>query len=73
MSWSKARVGELRRRAAAGERARTIAAALGEDVTRNAVIGKCRREGIKLAPVSHEEQVAFGRRGGRPTHRAAAK
>ena len=73
MSWSKVRVGELRRLAAAGERARTIAVALGEGVTRDAVLGKCRREGIKLAPGSHEEQVAFGRRGGQPTHRAAAK
>jgi hypothetical protein len=73
MSWSKVRIEEVRRRAAAGERARAIAVALGDGVTRDAVLGKCRREGIKLAPVSREEQVAFGRRGGNPTHRRAAK
>lgn len=55
-----AELAELKRRAALGERARTIAAAL--QTTRNAVIGKCRREGIKLAAVTREEQAAWGRR-----------
>lgn len=45
--WTDARVADLRRRAAEGWSASDIGKAFG--TTKNAIIGKCDREGIQLA------------------------
>jgi GcrA cell cycle regulator len=48
--WTDDRVAVLRRLWADGDTAREIASAIGERVTRNMVIGKARRLGLKPRP-----------------------
>lgn len=46
--WPPQLIERLRKLAAEGRRASDIAALLGHGLTKNAVIGKCWREGIRL-------------------------
>ena len=46
--WEKERADKLKRLAALGDSAREIARALGDGTTRNMVIGKAKRMGVKL-------------------------
>lgn len=51
--WTEERVAELQRLAAAGRSAGEMAKLLdpsGKDITRNSVIGKCKRMGVQLKP-----------------------